>query len=259
MMVEDKSPSNHEGQSWAARYIPLLGWAPRYERSWLRPDLIAGLTVAALVVPKSLGYADIANVPIQHGLYAAAAGAILYAIFGTSRQISTGPSSALAAVAGNIRSVNFSPDGLRLATAHEDGSVRIWDISKAETGKANNDRLVHTLIGHSNTVFDAAFSPDGKHLATCSFDGTIRIWDVETGSELLILAEDSPGPDLDFSPDGKFLVLAGGDGTVRVFVLPIENLIELANSRLTRPLTTAECQKYLHLDTCPDANKTAQQ
>jgi high affinity sulfate transporter 1 len=76
-----------------------LGWAPAYERRWLRPDLIAGLTVAALVVPKSLGYAGIAGVPIQHGLYAAAAGAILYAIFGTSRQIATGPSSALAAVA----------------------------------------------------------------------------------------------------------------------------------------------------------------
>jgi high affinity sulfate transporter 1 len=51
-------------------------------------------------VPKSLGYAGIAGVPIQNGLYAAAAGAILYAFFGTSKQIATGPSSALAAVAG---------------------------------------------------------------------------------------------------------------------------------------------------------------
>jgi SulP family sulfate permease len=82
-----------------ARILPILQWAPQYERPWLRPDLIAGLTVAALVVPKSLGYAGIAGVPIQHGLYAAAAGAILYALFGTSRQIATGPSSALAAVA----------------------------------------------------------------------------------------------------------------------------------------------------------------
>ena len=57
--------------------------------------------VAALVVPKSLGYAGIAGVPIQHGLYAAAAGAILYALFGTSRQSATGPSSALAAVAAS--------------------------------------------------------------------------------------------------------------------------------------------------------------
>ena len=63
---------------------------------------VAGVAVAALVVPKSLGYAGIANVPIQHGLYAAAAGAILYAIFGLSGQIATGPSSALAAVAAGL-------------------------------------------------------------------------------------------------------------------------------------------------------------
>jgi len=51
-------------------------------------------------VPKNLGYAGIAGVPLQNGLYAAAAGAIIYALFCTSRQISTGPSSSLAAVAG---------------------------------------------------------------------------------------------------------------------------------------------------------------
>ena len=79
--------------------LPILGWARRYERGWLRPDVIAGLTVAALVVPKALGYAGIAGVPIQYGLYAAAAGTILYALFCTSRQISTGPSAALSAVA----------------------------------------------------------------------------------------------------------------------------------------------------------------
>jgi SulP family sulfate permease len=84
-----------------ARFVPILDWAPRYERAWLRADLIAGLTVAALVVPKSLGYAGIAGVPIQHGLYAAAAATILYALFGTSKQISSGLSSALAAVAGS--------------------------------------------------------------------------------------------------------------------------------------------------------------
>ncbi len=53
-----------------------------------------------MIVPKDLGYAAIAGVPVQNGLYAAAAGAIIYALFCTSRQISTGPSSSLAAVAG---------------------------------------------------------------------------------------------------------------------------------------------------------------
>ena len=83
-----------------ARVLPAAGWLPRYERRFLRGDLAAGIAVTALIVPKDLGYAGIAGVPLENGLYAAAAGAIVYALFCTSRQISTGPSSSLAAVAG---------------------------------------------------------------------------------------------------------------------------------------------------------------
>jgi len=84
-----------------AGLLPILGWIRSYDRRWLRGDLIAGVTVAALIVPKNLGYAGIAGIPLQNGLYAAAAGALLYGIFGTSRQISMGPSSGLAAVAAS--------------------------------------------------------------------------------------------------------------------------------------------------------------
>jgi sulfate permease, SulP family len=80
--------------------LPIVRWLPRYDRRWLRADIIAGIAVAAMIVPKDLGYAEIAGVPVQNGLYAAAAGAIIYALFATSRHISTGPSSSLATVAG---------------------------------------------------------------------------------------------------------------------------------------------------------------
>ena len=83
------------------RLLPIVGWVGSYDRRWLRGDLIAGVTVAALIVPKNLGYAGIAGIPLQNGLYAAAAGALLYAVFGTCRQISMGPSSGLAAVAAS--------------------------------------------------------------------------------------------------------------------------------------------------------------
>ena len=84
----------------------MVGWIRSYERRWLRGDLIAGVAVAALIVPKNLGYAGIAHIPLQNGLYAAAAGAILYAVFGTSpRHPSTGPSSGLAAVAASAVAV----------------------------------------------------------------------------------------------------------------------------------------------------------
>jgi SulP family sulfate permease len=82
------------------RLLPIVDWLPQYDRRWLRGDVAAGIAVTALIVPKNLGYAGIAGVPLQNGLYAAAAGALIYAVFCTSRQISTGPSSSLAAVAG---------------------------------------------------------------------------------------------------------------------------------------------------------------
>ena len=82
------------------RLVPILDWARRYDRRWLRGDIIAGIAVTAMIVPKNLGYAGIAGIPVENGLYAAAAGAIIYALFCTSRHISTGPSSSLAAVAG---------------------------------------------------------------------------------------------------------------------------------------------------------------
>jgi SulP family sulfate permease len=84
----------------SSRLLPIRDWLPRYDRGLLRGDVAAGIAVTALIVPKNLGYAEIAGVPVQNGLYAAAAGALIYAVFGTSRQISTGPSSGLAAVAG---------------------------------------------------------------------------------------------------------------------------------------------------------------
>ena len=83
-----------------ARLLPILDWLPHYDRAWLRGDVAAGIAVTALVVPKNLGYAGIAGIPVENGLYAAAAGALIYALFCTSRHISTGPSSSLAAVAG---------------------------------------------------------------------------------------------------------------------------------------------------------------
>ena len=94
------APQGPARRHWTDR-VPLVGALRGYQRPWLRTDIAAGIAVAALIVPKNLGYAGIAGIPLQNGLYAAAAGAILYAVFGTSRQISMGPSSGLAAVAAS--------------------------------------------------------------------------------------------------------------------------------------------------------------
>ena len=83
-----------------SKFLPIVGWLPNYDRSWLKGDLIAGLSVWALMVPTSLGYATISGVPVQYGLYAAAVGLIAFALFTTSKQVTQGPSSSTAAVLG---------------------------------------------------------------------------------------------------------------------------------------------------------------
>ena len=82
------------------RLIPSLVWLPQYDRSWLKNDVIAGLSVWALTVPTSLGYASLSGVPVQNGLYAAAFGMIAFALFTTSKQLVQTPGSSTAPVLG---------------------------------------------------------------------------------------------------------------------------------------------------------------
>ena len=90
-----------EAKSGSEGFLPILHWLPRYERRWLRADIIAGVAVVAMIVPKNLGDAEIAGIPVQNGLYAAAAALPLRAVPHVA-SISTGPSSALATVAGGV-------------------------------------------------------------------------------------------------------------------------------------------------------------
>jgi high affinity sulfate transporter 1 len=83
-----------------ARYVPILHWLPHYNKAWLSGDIVAGLSVWALMVPQCLGFAAICGVPVQYGLYAAAIALIVYAFFASSRHVVTGPSSTIAAVTG---------------------------------------------------------------------------------------------------------------------------------------------------------------
>ncbi|WP_249361487.1 SulP family inorganic anion transporter [Haloterrigena sp. H1] len=74
----------------------MLEWLPQYNTSWLRLDVVAGITVAASVIPEGLAYASLANMPPETGLYAGLMAVIAYLFLGTSRQVIVGPTSALA-------------------------------------------------------------------------------------------------------------------------------------------------------------------
>jgi WD40 repeat protein len=72
-----------------------------------------------------------------------------------------------------------------------------------------------------------------------------------TGQELLTLHAPDALTSVAFSPDGSQLAVASRDGTARIYLLKIDDLIALAKQRVTRSLTTEECQQYLHVSTCP--------
>src|SRR5512136_2897352 len=81
-----------------ARFIPILAWLPRYDRAWLTIDVIAGLTVWGLVVPEAMAYAGIAGLPPLACLYTLVASLLIYALLGTARHLSVGPTSATSAL-----------------------------------------------------------------------------------------------------------------------------------------------------------------
>lgn len=73
------------------RILPAYEWLRNYKRSDLPDDLLAGVTVAIMLVPQSMAYALLAGLPPIHGLYASTVPLIVYALFGTSRHLSIGP------------------------------------------------------------------------------------------------------------------------------------------------------------------------
>ena len=153
-----------------------------------------------------------------------------------------------------VTSVAWSGDGELLATTSYDGTVFIRD---AVTGDP-----IHRLNGSSGVILASAFSPDSRWLATTSDeDGALRIWDVATGrlADSHMGALNSTGYTVDWSTDGAFVALPGytgpfGSGTGETLVfrcelcVDLDGLLELAGERVTRSLSDAERERFLHED-----------
>jgi len=85
------------------RHVPAARWLVEYRVTWLRADVVAGVTLAAYAIPVSLAYAALAGLPPQVGIYGYLLGGLGYALFGSSRQLAIGPTSAISLmIAGTV-------------------------------------------------------------------------------------------------------------------------------------------------------------
>ena len=91
--------SIRRGAEFLSGLVPSISWLPRYPKDWLRGDVVAGLTAAAVVIPKAMAYATIAGLPIQVGLYTVFVPMVIYALLGTSRPLSVSTTTTIAILA----------------------------------------------------------------------------------------------------------------------------------------------------------------
>ena len=111
------------------KIFPFLEWFKTYNRFTLRADAVAGLTVALVLIPQSMAYAQLAGLPPYYGLYASFLPPMIAALFGSSRQLATGP----VAVVSLMTSVALGP----LATAGSEGYVTYAILLALMVGLSN--------------------------------------------------------------------------------------------------------------------------
>jgi WD40 repeat protein len=165
-----------------------------------------------------------------------------------------------------VNSVAFDSEGISLATADDNGTVAIWDvtsgqmktsftphggpISKVAFSPGQGSRLLATAgvdktarlwdartgkirfdLPHSNAVTDVAFSADGERVATASLDKKVKMWDVNSGKLLLSISHPAEVTSVAFTPDGMHLAAATSDHSVHLYDLGDQNLLSLARCR----------------------------
>ncbi|KAE8147620.1 sulfate transporter family-domain-containing protein [Aspergillus avenaceus] len=95
-------PTGPQVVNYLISLFPFLSWITRYNLTWLFGDLVAGITVGAVVVPQGMAYAKLAELPVQFGLYSSFMGVLIYWFFATSKDITIGPVAVMSTLTGTI-------------------------------------------------------------------------------------------------------------------------------------------------------------
>ncbi|KXX78741.1 Sulfate permease 2 [Madurella mycetomatis] len=98
----DLVPSGHEIYDYLVSLFPFLSWIGYYNLQWLIGDLVAGITIGAVVVPQGMAYARLANLEVQFGLYSSFMGVLVYWLFATSKDITIGPVAVMSQLTGGV-------------------------------------------------------------------------------------------------------------------------------------------------------------
>ncbi|RSL48481.1 hypothetical protein CEP54_012900 [Fusarium duplospermum] len=100
--------------------VPIIGWLPKYNPRWLVSDLVAGLTLGLMLIPQGLSYAKIADIPVEYGLMSSWLPAVIYAFMGSTKDVSTGPTSLIGLLTSeNVHALQdrWTPSEIASATA----------------------------------------------------------------------------------------------------------------------------------------------
>ncbi|TQS38812.1 hypothetical protein Golomagni_00674 [Golovinomyces magnicellulatus] len=100
--IRNRVPKTSQLIVYTRSLFPFVSWISNYNLSWFVGDLVAGLTIGAVVVPQGMAYSILAGLPPQHGMYSSFMGVLLYWLFGTSKDISIGPVAVISVLTGKI-------------------------------------------------------------------------------------------------------------------------------------------------------------
>ncbi|KAI1390165.1 putative sulfate permease [Hypoxylon trugodes] len=100
--LAETAPSRRDVVNYFRSLFPFLSWIRFYNLQWFLGDLVAGITIGAVVVPQGMAYAKLANVPVEFGLYSSFMGVLVYWFFATSKDITIGPVAVVSTVTGTV-------------------------------------------------------------------------------------------------------------------------------------------------------------